>query len=396
MRVFLAKAGAWLVLVWLVSGSAGAEALRWTVHPILQDGTNVSARPYDLAFGNGRFVGIDSRNTFIAREAEPHVWTRGTTIADADLHKIIFGNGLFVAAGQDTKSQTGLLVTSTDGAEWSRHAFEGAPRMVVAHGNGRFVAVGEDLVAISTNGVEWSVRTNVVQAPLYLRWIDFANGEFFAAVQTGFPAAHPCSKLATSRDGVNWELHEAFCGEFVGEMAYGRNAYVLLGLNDCCGSLYLSPDGRSWRQEEYPVPFVGSAIAYANGFFAIAGHSGYFLSSIDGRSWEAFRLQSSMLFSGITFGPGRFVGIGSTWNDGRAMAAVSEIVGPPRLITDVRLREGGIEVQFETDEQREWFVEASENLVDWTVVRQVEVTVPGVQSAAVPVRPGAGRFFRLR
>ena len=357
----------------------------------------MSARPYDVAFGNGTFVGIDSRNTFLAQESDPRLWRNGAAIPDVDLHNIVFGDGLFVAAGQDTKAQTGVLVTSTDGANWSRHAFETVSRMAaVAFGNGRFVAVGSDLAAISTNGIDWSIQTNVVHSPRYQRWIDFANGEFFVSVPTDFPAAHPCSNLATSRDGTSWELHESFCGEFIGRLAYGRNAYVLPGLNDCCGSLYLSAEGRSWRQEEYPFPFVGNAIAYANGFFAIAGHSGYLLSSTDGRSWESFRLQGDMLFSGIAFGAGRFVAVGSTWNEGKVMAAVSEMVGTPRVITNVHLRDGAIEIQFEAEEQREWFIEASENLVDWTVVQQVGAPTSAVQTVTVPMKPGTMRFLKLR
>jgi hypothetical protein len=206
-----------------------ADALRWTVHPILRDGTNVSVRPHDIAFGNGRFVGIDSRNTFLAQESDPHLWTNGAALPEVDLHNVVFGNGAFVAAGQDTRAQTGLLVTSTNGVNWSRRVFEAVPRMAaVAFGNGRFVAVGSDLAAISTNGIDWSIQTNVVHSPLYQRWIGFANGEFFASVPAGFPAAHPCSKLATSRDGSSWELHESSAvSSPVGWLTDGTHTYFL-------------------------------------------------------------------------------------------------------------------------------------------------------------------------
>src|SRR5688572_31304063 len=80
-------------------------ALEWTLHSIPRDGTNDFAWGWSAAFGNGKFVAIDSSGqTYSAPGREPERWTRGERIRDVDLSTIIFGAGKFVAVGLDEET----------------------------------------------------------------------------------------------------------------------------------------------------------------------------------------------------------------------------------------------------------------------------------------------------
>jgi hypothetical protein len=51
---------------------------------------------------------------------------------------VTYGNGLFVAVGED-----GAILTSPDGVSWTRRTSGGNLLYGVTYGNGTFVAVGE-------------------------------------------------------------------------------------------------------------------------------------------------------------------------------------------------------------------------------------------------------------
>src|SRR5687768_10170945 len=83
------------------------------------------------------------------------VWMlRNPLIQGGDLNRIIYGNGIYVAAGTG-----GNIVSSRDAATWtvSRIGAPGAPVGPLAYGNGVFIAMlNGNEVWISTEGVAWS------------------------------------------------------------------------------------------------------------------------------------------------------------------------------------------------------------------------------------------------
>jgi hypothetical protein len=95
--------------------------------------------------------------------------------------------------------RAGLSATSTNGADWQVQkiicGFNG-----VAHGNGKFVAVGESgAVGVTATGENWritSVTTNTLCSVL------FRDGCFVAS------GCAPVREFFTSRDGFVWQRHE--------------------------------------------------------------------------------------------------------------------------------------------------------------------------------------------
>ena len=386
--------------------SQGAP-LEWTIFPVEGQGTNAAAQLFDVAFGNGRFVAMErSGEMYRAPADEPHQWSPIAKIPDVDLDAIIFADGAFAAVGRDSKAQTGVFLKSADGMEWSRQTFEAVERLrAVAYGNGQFVVVGGEMVARSSDGIDWTTERDFVRDPqVNFMSLDFVNGEFMATFWDEWDWNVPVApiKLATSLDGSRWYEHP-LAGEGFQSIAYGRKLYVSVGGTDCtpCGWGYYSQDARSWTTTEFPVGFDGLALEYANGVFAISGWGGegrpsIFMSSTDGMMWEDFQIGTGHLFYGLTFGRGRFVSVGYGLTGDGGVVAVSEFVGAVRSISNLQVNAAAIEFDFNADDRTEWLVEASENLVNWTVVKEVQGTIAEVERVTLPRDRKPIRYLRLK
>ena len=395
----------WLGIFCFVS--AKGAALQWTIHPIVPAGTNGPVLLHDLAFGNGKFTGVGKNGRiFSARASEPSVWTLQTKL-DVPLGRIEFANGRFMVIGNQYSvgdgTQKGFLFTSTDGTEWTRKEFTSAND--VAYGNGWLVVVGDNLVARSTNGVDWEVKTNFVSgSPHLFRTVNFVNGEFIATFLGGRVEFSPYlpTTIAISSDGADWE-EIPVGGESYSEVVYGRGKYVSTGATDYTGGgwPYHSDTGRGFNEGSFPVQFDGYAADYANGTFAVVGWNGretesVFMSSTNGVSWEAFSATPGKAFYGVTFDGTRFVAVGSRYDDTNGVVAVSEVVGPVRRISNLAVNAAGIGFDFNADVNTEWVVEVSQDLGSWSVVDEVVGTGAGVQRVSVAADGGAVRFVRLR
>lgn len=385
-------------------------ALNWTVHPIQGAGTNKMAQLWEVAYGNGQFLAIErSGQTYWAPASEPRNWKPGAKIEEVDLGALVFADGRFAAAGQDTKTAKAVFLTSADGANWNRQAFETPGRWWdVAYGNGRFVIVGDGLLARSANGVVWVMDRSFVRSPtVHFRSVQYVNGEFIATYFDKRPEYSPYSpiQLAISTDGFEWKEHEIHKEGF-GGVTYGRGVYLAPGVTDCggCGWLYFSSDGRHWEERRFPAAYDALAIEHANGLFAISAE-GTLLSSRDGAAWDEFKLEmNDVWLFGLTFGSGRFVAVGYSmvqeeqprrlfW---QGWVAVSDVVEELPYLSNVNVTEEAIEFGFNAAEHTQWLVETSRDLVGWTVLEEIEGTIEALRTVSIPHQGKPIRFFRLK
>ena len=379
----------------LVQATQGA--LQWTLHPLPREGTNAAVVLTSVAFGNGKFVAISNEGeTYSAPAAEPQNWTRGASIPDVDLSTIIFADGKFAAVGLDLQRTNSVFLSSADGIGWRRQRLESVERLIdVAHGNGRFITVGGDAVGWSTNGVDWVMESEFVREPKpYFQSLDFVNGKFIATFIDVSDGPFPSTKLAVSTDGMDWEEEAESGSWFFRDVAYGRRIYVALHVTDCvpCGGTYVSEDGRTWEMREIPNAVNGMAITYANGIFAISGigQPSALLSSTDGLNWDEFRIGRYDFLWGLTFGAGRFVAVG------QGQVGVSDFVGSPPYVANYRLSAEAIEFDFDAPWKTEWQVETSENLVEWSVVKEFEGAEFGPEKVNVPREGKVLQFVRVK
>jgi len=128
-------------------------------------------------------------------------WTLRTSGTTYSLRGIVYGNGLYVAVGQN-----GTVLTSSDGFNWTVQATETLSTLFsIAYGNGMFVAVGgEGTILTSNDGVNWVARSSGTSGPLYA--VAFGQGQFVAV---GGPLSYLCEDytivMLRSLDGATWQ-----------------------------------------------------------------------------------------------------------------------------------------------------------------------------------------------
>jgi hypothetical protein len=116
---------------------------------------------------------------------------------EGQLEKVAFGAGRFVAVGNR------LVAASEDGISWDVAAVE-AEFAGVTFGAGRFVAVGRNAAGFSTDGLTWSVSS--LSTPGIPGEIEFWMEDVLYADCRFFTVGGPDGWCGTSPDGVTWEL----------------------------------------------------------------------------------------------------------------------------------------------------------------------------------------------
>jgi hypothetical protein len=90
-----------------------------------------------VTYGNGKFVAVGEDGK-IMTSSDGTTWASQTSGNDKDWLGIEFGNNLFVAVGM-----LGSVMTSPDGITWTlRSAVNDTAFQSVAYGDGKFVSVG--------------------------------------------------------------------------------------------------------------------------------------------------------------------------------------------------------------------------------------------------------------
>jgi hypothetical protein len=110
-------------------------------------------------------------------------WTRRTSsFGSTIIHGVAYGNGMFVAVGNN-----GKLATSSNGITWTQRTsgFDTSFIYNVAYCNGMFVAVGEDgKLATSPDGITWTQRTSGFDITIIYA-VAYGNGMFVAVGNSG-------------------------------------------------------------------------------------------------------------------------------------------------------------------------------------------------------------------
>ena len=151
-----------------------------------------------IEFHNGVFLAFDGgRTNIIAVSSDGVNWSQSEYAPMA----LAYGNGKFV--GVDSSHVTS---TSTDGRSWTQSGelplvFGNMGRGCLAYGNGKFVCVNSHgATSTSTDGRSWTqpgqLQTYTGSVTPYWERVTFGNGVFIALNTSGW--------VAISTDGKNW------------------------------------------------------------------------------------------------------------------------------------------------------------------------------------------------
>ncbi len=138
-----------------------------------------------------------------------------------------YGNGMYIGVGDG-----GSVIRSTDNGETWSQTWSGLSAEAVAFGNNRFVAISNDEIAYSEDGIEWTKVD--ISGMTGFRDIAFGGSQFIVVRQQNHPIK--------SRDGQQWTvIEEVTAGESI---AYGNGHFIIVGRGNNCFS---STDGNLWQ-----------------------------------------------------------------------------------------------------------------------------------------------------
>lgn len=266
----------------------------------------VNEHLYAAAHGNGTFVVVGNHQTILS-SPEGLTWTvrrHKPLTSDNSLNAVTFAENTFVAVGGGGDQ----ILTSSNGTKWSVTRTGPQELSGVAHGNGRFVAVGQGPIFYSSDGREWLRATNLDAT---FKAVAFGNNTFVAVGEDGAVATSPGGRRWT-RQSIAFPANTTLEAIVFNGTEFIASARELVDTTELIHS-YSTPDGVTWG-EAPPPPFYINAYAMGNeGLLGVGDNGqgdGRTQISPDGRTWPGDPLQISRPLSGATFGEGRYLAVG--------------------------------------------------------------------------------------
>ena len=248
------------------------------------------------------FVAIATSTPSAAYSTNGITWTLTTMTSSTTWNNTFYGNGVFVAVGQNAAAY------STNGITWSASTLNSYVWSPVAYGNGTFVTLSFGIggqISRSTNGVSWSTPATFGFTSGALT---FANGKFVAISNANSTAA------VTSTDGITWTTATMPVASVWAGVTYGNSTFVAIGGGGLpSSSAATSTDGITWVLRTLPSNTTWNAITYGNGVFVAVTTGGSIAYSTDGITWSSGTGTASLTNAGyaqsIAYSNGYFVAV---------------------------------------------------------------------------------------
>jgi hypothetical protein len=217
-----------------------------------------------------------------------------------------------------------LMLTSPDGATWSKLSLGKSPRLLglskkgpgtlygIAWNGSRFVAVGEKVLT-SADGTEWAVAAEFTHCSLTRVT---TNGPMFVAV--GGYYNNGC--VVTSPDGVTWTDRTTDLsggGAVLTDVIWTGTDFVALGNTNrgrfgVTAMVFSSADGIAWTRQSIANRFLMNLTWNGSLFIGVGGavRQGSVFSSADGKSWTPVRIQVADPLRSVAWNGKHFVAVG--------------------------------------------------------------------------------------
>ena len=272
------------------------DGLTWTIDESVDD----IARLEGVAYGNDKYIGVNDTSIFSSANGIewPHHYEGDETEKGISLNSIAYGNNRFVAIGD-----RGAIIISSDGISWTKlHCgdFNDAWLNSVIYAADMFIAVGEDTIVTSEDGMIWAERYADYSFKT-LNGITYGNNTFLAV---GYDTLSEDSVTLTSPDGKMWTEQAAVKGKKLLGVTYGNNIFVAVGRE---GALLTSQDGITWTSQTAVTTYDLNTVAYGNGIFVAVNESGTILTSPDGIAWTIQTMDIEFYLNSITYTNDMFI-----------------------------------------------------------------------------------------
>lgn len=228
------------------------------------------------------------------------------------LTSITYGNGMFVATGDD-----GTILTSADGEIWdiqnsgTSNYLDGAAWL-----DGKFWSVGIGVMLNSTDGINWSNPN---------------TGLSFTGRNIGYNGSRyviPSSSSIrySSDNGTSWNLVNLgvilgwFEYRMMYDVAWDGSQFVVVGDNS---TVVTSPDGANWTEQTSPITAHLKAIVYDGTTFVAVGNGGAIITSPDGTNWTQRTSGTASQLLDITSDGSQFIAVGNPSSAGEDITVLT-------------------------------------------------------------------------
>jgi hypothetical protein len=197
--------------------------------------SDVPAGMADMIFAGGKFVAVGAKGKGCWSE-DGTAWKSSSGLNEADDFKAVkYGNNIFLALGAK-----GSVYKSADGSSWTRLAGNSvASYKQIVYGDGKFVAVGDSGVSVSSDGKSWDIKSSVKNLV----------GVAFGA--SAFVAVDSCGTIISSGNGDVWSEEYKVEDAILTSVAFGDGVFIVGGRTEGAAAasravMYTSADGKAW------------------------------------------------------------------------------------------------------------------------------------------------------
>ena len=244
--------------------------------------------------------------------AEQDGWVDVT--ANGKYQDVAYGDGVFVAIGNDNNSALDALARSEDGINWTfpAPAVEGVNWNGVAYGAGKFIAVagsttGKDTrIMSSPDGNTWTE----VADPDVMNYnqVTYANNKFVAVGNgSSKSGVSNLQRMSYSADGLSWNYATTPSNNNWMDVAYGAGKFVSVGAD---AAVY-SVDGETWQAIPSFPAGRWYAICFGDNKFVATGMK-VVAYSTDGMSWTTTTPAEELSYYTVTYGKDKYVALASS------------------------------------------------------------------------------------
>lgn len=222
---------------------------------------------------------------------------------------IAHGNGRYVAVGGG-----GYITTSIDGVNWvTPKQVETTSWYNIVFGNGKFVALSSKCyITTSADGVTWTPPKYIGYDSTKESWTGMAygNGTF---VIIGITLGEQ-RRVITSTDGITW-TSPTHVGGSPWWKYIAHDGSKFLAICDMSNAILASADGTTWsiytNIGNLPWGDTWFNIAHENGKYIAVGTSGYIATSTNGQTWTTPKQVGVNDWYDATYRNGKFIAVGT-------------------------------------------------------------------------------------
>jgi hypothetical protein len=287
-------------------------------------GTTGSVRGMTYFPALSEFVAVGDNGLFLT-SVNGLAWTLGQTSVAVNLNAVAFGNGLFVAVGDNGNITTASFGASNGGNWQTRHSQTANNITGVIFDGTKFLGVTSSSETVeSTDGVSWHRGDTGFWTELTALAYDSMNTRYVTVGDIGINTLGT-SYILTSLDGNTWTEHASAGLQNLKAVTHGQGVIVAVGANE---TIDTSPDGALWTVHIRSLrPQTLNDVKYGAGEFMAVGdgvadsQSATAYRSFDGNTWSFMDLPTTNNLHGVAKGPGsQWVAVGGSAAEGNSTA----------------------------------------------------------------------------